>query len=84
MNKRAVISKVSELKMYDRILPGSLLGMVTAAESMTVKSSSPADQDKFAVTFFNLGTLFLHKNTLVEIIPAYDDNEDEATDADAD
>lgn len=82
MSERIVISKVSELKIYDKILAGALLGQVTAADNLTVKSAVPADRDKYAVTFFNFGTIFLHRNTLVEIIPAPGSEEPDAGDSD--
>lgn len=67
---RSVICKISELQQHDRILSGSVLGPLTAAESLSVKAIEEGDYNKFAVTFFGLGTIFLHKDTLVEIIPA--------------
>ena len=66
----AVVSKIGELEPFDKILAGSLLGPVTAAETLTVKAVRDADNDRCAVTFVRVGTLFLHKNQMVEALPA--------------
>jgi len=78
----AVVSKVGELEPFDKILAGSLLGPVTAADTLTVKAIREADNDRCAVTFVRVGTLFLHKNQMVEVLPArgghrHDDADDD-------
>lgn len=77
---RAVICKVSELQPFDRITSGTLLGPFEATEMLTVKTISPADNNKFAVTFFNIGTIFLHEGALVEVIPSVQRSDDEDDD----
>lgn len=65
----AIVSKIGELQAYDKVLAGSLLGPVTAAETLTVKTIRPADNDRCAVTFVRVGTLYLHKDQMVEALP---------------
>jgi len=73
------VVKISELKPYDQIISGAVLGPVSVIERLKVKSSVAADRGKYAVTFFDLGTLFLHANLFVEILPAWeiDDGDDD-------
>lgn len=61
---------VEELKPYDRVVQGTFLGHVVAAQDLLVKRIQAADADKSAVTFGGLGTLFLHNKMLVSCIRA--------------
>lgn len=90
MPQNTVISKVAELQHQDRIVSGTVLGAISAVDALTVKKIQEADWGRYAVTFYTVGTLFLHKDTLVEIVPArysedrgdegndYPENEDDA------
>ena len=65
-----VAVKISELEQFDTIITGSVLGPISAVEKLKVKGVSEADHGKYALTIFNLGTVFVHGSTIVEIIPA--------------
>ena len=61
------VCKVKDLQQYDKIPYGTLLGSMSAAEDLTVKSVEPADNGKFALTIFRVGTIFVHGETTVEV-----------------
>ena len=60
--------RVSDLSPRDKIPYGTVLGSVVAAEDLTVKSVKLADRDKCAVTFYLVGTLFIHKDLMLEVL----------------
>ena len=59
---------IRDLKPHDKIPYDSHLGPMRAAETLTVKSVQPGLEGKFAVTFFRVGTLFLHQDLMVPVI----------------
>jgi hypothetical protein len=63
---------IEELAQGDRLAPGTLLGSLRVVDVISVKAITPADNDKFAVTFYNQGTLFLHKALLVSVVAEAD------------
>lgn len=66
---RDVISiKVSELQPGDKIVYGSLLGSITAADDLTVKNIAPADKGRVAVTLYRVGTIFVIGDQMVDIV----------------
>jgi hypothetical protein len=62
------VIEVQSLRNGDRIPIDTYLGPVTAAEELRVKSVEPAAQGKCAVTFYRIGTLFLHARHQVTIV----------------
>lgn len=62
------VISISELATGDRLAPGTVLGPFSVVDIVSVKAMSPADNGKFAVTFYNQGTLFLHGGLLVSVI----------------
>jgi hypothetical protein len=63
------IIKVKDLMPGDKVAYGALLGSVTAADILTVKSVEPALKGHYAVTFHRVGTLFLMGEATVELLP---------------
>ena len=59
---------ICDLQPHDKIPYDAHLGPVRAAETLTVKSAVPGLEGKYAVTFFRLGTLFLHQDLVVPVI----------------
>lgn len=59
---------IRDLQAHDKIPYGSHLGPVSAAETLTVKSVAPGLEGKYAVTFFRVGTLFLHQDLDVPVV----------------
>ena len=64
------IIKVKDLEPGDKITYGTLLGFVTAADDLTVKSIEEAAKGHYAVTFYRVGTLFLIGDLPVELVSA--------------
>lgn len=62
------VVSIAELEPGDRIAPGTVLGSLSVVDIVSVKHINPADNDKFAVTFYNQGTLFLHRSLLVAVV----------------
>jgi|APGre2960657373_1045057.scaffolds.fasta_scaffold72323_3 hypothetical protein len=62
------VTRVSDLEPGDRLAPGICLGPFSVIDIVSVKSLTAADNGKFAVTFYNQGTLFLHGDLLVEVV----------------
>jgi hypothetical protein len=67
-----VVVDVQNLRPGDRIPVDTYLGPVTTAEELRIKSVEQAAQGKYAVTFFRIGTLFLHERQQVTIIDTAD------------
>lgn len=63
------IVKVKDLQNGDKIAYGSVLGFVTAADDLTVKSIEEAAKGHYAVTLYRVGTLFLIGELAVELVP---------------
>lgn len=63
------IIKVKDLEPGDKVAYGSVLGFVTAADDLTVKTIEPALKGHYAVTFYRVGTLFLIGEATVELLP---------------
>ena len=63
------ILKVKDLQPGDKIAYGSVLGFVTAADNLTVKSVEEAAKGHYAVTLYRVGTLFLIGEQTVELVP---------------
>lgn len=62
------IIKVKDLQAGDKIAYGSLLGFVTAADDLTVKSVEEAAKGHYAVTLYRVGTMFLIGEATVELV----------------
>lgn len=62
------VVEVQNLRNGDRVPIDTYLGPVTAAEELRVKSVEQAAQGKCAVTFYRIGTLFLHARHQVTIV----------------
>ena len=58
---------IKDLQPHDKIPFDTHLGPVRAAEALTVKSVAPGLEGKYAVTFFRVGTLFLHQDLTVPV-----------------
>jgi hypothetical protein len=71
-NDRLEVVRVSELQPLDKIVAGNVLGPLSTVDSVTVKNFAPADQDKVSLTLWGIGTIFVHRDTLVEIVPKAD------------
>jgi hypothetical protein len=68
--ERAVdIVKVKDLQPGDKIAYGSVLGFITAADDLTVKTIEEAAKGHYAVTIYRVGTLFLIGEATVELVP---------------
>ena len=65
-----IVCKVKDLKPYDQVLHDQTLGSVSSAETLTVKSAHQADFGKYAVTFFGVGTIFVHGSITIEVLPS--------------
>jgi hypothetical protein len=66
--------EVQDLIADQRIPRHTLLGTaLMSQEILTVKRSFPADHDKHALTLYGVGTIFLHKNTIIRAYIPYDD-----------
>lgn len=63
------ISKVKDLEPGDKIAYGSVLGFVTAADDLTIKTVEEAAKGHYAVTIYRVGTLFLIGEQSVELVP---------------
>lgn len=62
--------EVCELVPGQRIPRGVLLGTALKTEEVvTVKRSTPADFDQHGITLHGIGTLFMHRHTLVRAYP---------------
>lgn len=59
---------IADLEQGDRIVPGTVVGSFVVSDVVSVKMVNPADNGKFAVTFYNQGTLFLHGALLVSVV----------------
>lgn len=64
---------IRDLQPHDKIPYDSHLGPMRAAETLTVKSVAPGLEGKYAVTFFRVGTLFLHQDLAVPVIRSGND-----------
>jgi hypothetical protein len=62
------VISIAEIEAGDRLAPGTILGPFSIVDIISVKSKTPADNGKFAVTFYNQGTLFLHGGLLVSVV----------------
>jgi hypothetical protein len=62
------VVRIDELRDYDKITACTNLGPFVTVDDLTVKSAKPADRGKYAVQFFNIGTLFLPQTALVTIL----------------
>jgi hypothetical protein len=69
-NEETIVCKVKDLKMFDTVLHSQTLGALATADNLTVKHTNEADFGKWAITFFGVGTIFVHGNITVEITPA--------------
>lgn len=66
---RDIISvKVRELRPMDKIVYGTVLGSVTAADDLTVKTIEEADKGRFALTLYRVGTIFVIGDQSVDIL----------------
>ena len=66
---RDIISvKVRELRPMDKIVYGTVLGSVTAADDLTVKTVEEADKGRFALTLYRVGTIFVIGDQSVDIL----------------
>lgn len=66
---RNIISvKVRELRPLDKIVYGTVLGSVTAADDLTVKTVEEADKGRFALTLYRVGTIFVIGDQSVDIL----------------
>ena len=65
----AIICKVRELQPGDKIAYGTVLGLVAAAEDVTVKDILEADKGRWALTLFRVGTIYVPGDQLVEVVP---------------
>lgn len=65
-----IVCQVRDLKPFDQVLHSQTLGSISTAENLTVKETSEAKYGKYAITFFGVGTIFVHGNTTVEVLPA--------------
>ena len=77
---RSIVCKVSELQPFDKILSGSVLGSLSATETLSVKTNEPAANGKFALTIHNVGTIFVNGSMLIEVLPSDDDYDDDEDD----
>jgi hypothetical protein len=69
-DSRVQTVEVQDLVEDQRIPRGTLLGSsLMTQEAVTVKRSFPADHDRHAITLYGIGTLFLHRHTLVKAYP---------------
>lgn len=62
-----VFVRICDLQERDRVLSGAVMGSIMSVEDLTVKSVSEADNGKYAVTFFGLGTVFVHSSVIVAV-----------------
>lgn len=70
---RDIISvKVRELRPMDKIVYGTVLGSVTAADDLTVKTIEEADKGRFALTLYRVGTIFVIGDQSVDILDIED------------
>jgi hypothetical protein len=68
-DERNIISvKVRELRPLDKIVYGTVLGSVTAADDLTVKTVEEADKGRFALTLYRVGTIFVIGDQSVDIL----------------
>lgn len=63
------IVKVKDLEPGDKVAYGSVLGFVTAADDLTIKTVDEAAKGHYAVTIYRVGTLFLIGEQSVELLP---------------
>jgi hypothetical protein len=54
----------------DKILAESVIGPVITVDDLIVKAVTTADQSKYAITLHRLGTIFVHADTIVRVLPA--------------
>jgi len=69
-----IVCKVRDLRPLDKIVYGTVLGSVTAADDLTVKTVEEADKGRYALTLYRVGTIFVIGEQTVEIL--YRGNED--------
>jgi hypothetical protein len=68
-DERDIISvKVRELRPLDKIVYGTVLGSITAADDLTVKTIEEADKGRFALTLYRVGTIFVIGDQSVDIL----------------
>jgi hypothetical protein len=59
---------ISELQMGDRIEVGVYLGPFITTERLRVKSIVQGEGGKYGVTFFGVGTVFIHGSLPVVVV----------------
>ena len=67
------VVSAGDLRTGDRIDNGVNIGPFTTTARLRVKSVVPGDYDKVGVTFFGIGTIFIHKDLLVQLVAGDDD-----------
>lgn len=66
--RHTLVCKVRDLRPMDKIIYGTVLGSLTAADDLTVKTIEEADKGRYALTFFRVGTIFVIGDQTVEIL----------------
>lgn len=66
-NSRTMIVRVDELEPHDRVAHGAVLGPFQVTADAVVHSVRPGQFNKLGVKFYNIGVIYLHPATLVEV-----------------
>lgn len=76
MTLRPTYIPVKDLTEQDKILTGSVIGPIKVIDDLVVKNINEADQNKYAITLYRLGTIFAHGDTVVRtLLPDDEDND---------